>query len=1038
MRYKVVFVASINEFVYHYQIVYNHITLEIIEGSLTEFLQSHGNGYKLMTSKTSLIITFLFIWLLAGVASSTTDVYIIPAISDIKVLPSSSISSSYLSDSISIRASPDEYTSASFVINSDQAIDNLQVSCTDLSRASSSISSNASFISKIAFIISSYLSRTSSSISSNAVDIRAVKCWYQGSHGIGYKPSGRYLTPELLLHDDSLIDVEGDDWTQSDVTNPDGVNYLKVNGNYINISNLTVKNYRDIISISTRPITDPTTIQPLNLSANCNKQFWITLHVPNNTKPGNYTGIIYITNNNQILKKINLELQVLSIILPSPDLEYCIYYRGTLETMGSISSEDKSSEQYTAEMQNMLQHGVTTPTTMQYNNTTLLNELSIRQQVGINNSNIFRWVPYGEVVESNFISYIKNITAPYGVNDLYIYGPDETNLNNLTYRTRLTDEHIAGAKHFNAQMASEAEQVADILDTAVVGSLDPKVAAKYHSYGNKVYLYGDPQVCPELPRTFRLKYGLALWQADYDGAMDYAYQTSEGDIYNDFDATERDFVFAYPTSNGVIDTVQWEGFREGVNDVRYVNALENAIAEAKDNGDTITATEAENYLTQIKNSNLNTQDLDGIRSRIIDYIVAFSTSSHYLSIDQGTGSGFYPKNTHVTITANTPTTGMVFDSWKGDTKYVINVNSASTKVTTTNHTISLTATYKLSDPIGFWYDTNYKNRSIITFNHNYVSNGDQTNFPALIHLVDNDLKTVASGGHVQSGYDIIFALPDKTLLADEIEYYNGATGEMRAWVKIPTLSASINTTICMYYNNSQITSSQENETAVWGDNFVGVWHLDETGIGAAGDFEDSTSYLSHSVNTANQPTKTSLWYGGAQSFDGSSQYLDLSNGNQFNLTTNMTIGFLINKTSDGDSYLLVKNVASFGDIAYGFQWIDETNKILFFSNGSGMQSKSNMVAINTPYYFDFTYDGKNIHMYVNGRLGSSSTWTTSIPTNMGHLVLATRNGAPPSFRGTIGEVHMSNVARSSDWIQTEYNNMVSPSTFSVFDESIDS
>ncbi|HEX3078303.1 MAG TPA: DUF2341 domain-containing protein, partial [Lachnospiraceae bacterium] len=503
---------------------------------------------------------------------------------------------------------------------------------------------------------------------------------------------------------------------------------------------------------------------------------------------------------------------------------------------------------------------------------------------------------------------------------------------------------------------------------------------------------------------------------------------------NDWDSAERDYTFVYPTSNSVIDTIQWEGFREGVNDVRYVKALENAIFKAKEKGDIVTATEAENYLTQVKNSNLYTQDLDVIRSRIINYILAFSTSSHYLSIDQGTGSGFYAENSQVTITANAPQEGMVFDRWLGDTKYVSDVSLASTTVITTNHAISLTATYKLSDPNGSWYDTNYKNRSLITFNHSCVSNTDQNDFPALINLADDNLKTVTNGGHVQSGYDIIFALPDKTLLDNEIEYYNNTTGELKAWVKIPTLSASTNTTICMYYNNSQITSSQENKTDVWSNHFVGVWHLGENGTGAAGSYEDSTFYASNSINTDNQPTKTSLWYGGAQSFDGSSQYIDFGNGNQFNLTSNMTISFLMNKTSSRDSYLIAKNIGSFGDMAYGLQWLGSTNRIAFWSNGQGYTSKSNIVAPNTPCYFEFTYDGKNINMYTNGRLGSSSTYTNPIPTNTGNLVLAKRNGATPSFSGTMGEVRISDVARSPDWIQTEYNNMFSQSTFLAIQE----
>jgi hypothetical protein len=57
--------------------------------------------------------------------------------------------------------------------------------------------------------------------------------------------------------------------------------------------------------------------------------------------------------------------------------------------------------------------------------------------------------------------------------------------------------------------------------------------------------------------------------------MDYAYQHGFGDhIWNDFDHERfRDHVFAYPTSNGIIDTIQWEGFREAVDDVRYLATL---------------------------------------------------------------------------------------------------------------------------------------------------------------------------------------------------------------------------------------------------------------------------------------------------------------------------------------------------------------------------------------------------------------------------------------------------------------------------------
>ena len=38
---------------------------------------------------------------------------------------------------------------------------------------------------------------------------------------------------------------------------------------------------------------------------------------------------------------------------------------------------------------------------------------------------------------------------------------------------------------------------------------------------------------------------------------------------------------AYPMTDGVIDTIQWEGYREGVNDIRYLATLD-AVDTAHD------------------------------------------------------------------------------------------------------------------------------------------------------------------------------------------------------------------------------------------------------------------------------------------------------------------------------------------------------------------------------------------------------------------------------------------------------------------------
>ncbi|MCK4894025.1 MAG: DUF2341 domain-containing protein, partial [Calditrichia bacterium] len=132
-----------------------------------------------------------------------------------------------------------------------------------------------------------------------------------------------------------------------------------------------------------------------------------------------------------------------------------------------------------------------------------------------------------------------------------------------------------------------------------------------------------------------------------------------------------------------------------------------------------------------------------------------------------------------------------------------------------------------------WFNLSWDNRKNITINHSKV-NGSQVNFPILINITDTDLRDDAQS----DGDDIVFTDSDNSQLDHEIEFYNGTTGYLVAWVRIPTLSNTTDTVIHMYYGNAG-ASNQENASGVWDSNFVMVQHLSET---PAGTTYDSTSY----------------------------------------------------------------------------------------------------------------------------------------------------------------------------------------------------
>ena len=121
-------------------------------------------------------------------------------------------------------------------------------------------------------------------------------------------------------------------------------------------------------------------------------------------------------------------------------------------------------------------------------------------------------------------------------------------------------------------------------------------------------------------------------------------------------------------------------------------------------------------------------------------------------------------------------------------------------------------------------------------------------------------------------------LSGTTKLSHEIEDYDSTNGDIVAWVKIPSLSSSSDTEIYMYYGCGT-ADNQQNASGVWDDDYVGVWHLTESGNGTADEFKDSTQYVNHGQGGEGDslfvPTQTSGKVANAQDFNNSDTKYDL-------------------------------------------------------------------------------------------------------------------------------------------------------------------
>ena len=137
---------------------------------------------------SSLIAAYLIISLKLAIAGNIEfEIYIVNPITEKRILPNSSTRLFPLTkdqkNTISVRACRGEFEPGSFVIRAATDLTGLSVISSDLKGPGGNI------------------------ISREAIDIKIVKCWYQGGSG-SIARGASTLTAELLLKDDTLIKID--------------------------------------------------------------------------------------------------------------------------------------------------------------------------------------------------------------------------------------------------------------------------------------------------------------------------------------------------------------------------------------------------------------------------------------------------------------------------------------------------------------------------------------------------------------------------------------------------------------------------------------------------------------------------------------------------------------------------------------------------------------------------------------------------------------------------------------------------------------
>jgi len=320
-----------------------------------------------------------------------------------------------------------------------------------------------------------------------------------------------------------------------------------------------------------------------------------------------------------------------------------------------------------------------------------------------------------------------------------------------------------------------------------------------------------------------------------------------------------------------------------------------------------------------------------------------------------------------------------------------------------------------------WWDLDWMYRKEITIDHNKVSS-DFSNFPALIDIVDIDLATKAQ----PDGDDIVFTDAYGIKLNHEIEHYNNSDGHLVAWVNVTSLSAITDTSIYLYYGNSNAPSMQ-NPYEAWDSDYEAIWHLAETAGGSEA-WKDSTGNGYHGTDENMTQGDPGTDFDATGKIDGAVQLDGIDDGiitDLYPSDSPRTLEFWVNL----DSMITDTTVGCHDQANHRF-YAGIRSSNAFFGVGNNKTADAPIeVELDQWYYIAITADGATARYYLNAVEITNFSYNQT-GSSVLNLTIGYTNGNNYGFlNGTIDEVRVSYANRSNGWIITCFNNQNDTDSF---------
>lgn len=329
----------------------------------------------------------------------------------------------------------------------------------------------------------------------------------------------------------------------------------------------------------------------------------------------------------------------------------------------------------------------------------------------------------------------------------------------------------------------------------------------------------------------------------------------------------------------------------------------------------------------------------------------------------------------------------------------------------------------------------YAHCRTLTINHAQVGGSTLSTFGVLV-------RGSLGASRVQNAncYDVIFTLDSggASLIPWEMESCSASTGTIVMWAGLPSISATVDTTFYVSYDNASITTPQNTGAAspasVWNNNYALVHHL---GNGSTLSVADSTTNANHGTNAGGTATTGEI--GGAAAFSGTSQDYSVANSASLNNWTNLTISFWIKGPAAQPNYysrIIEKGVNSEVTILTNFAGTMDGKVYLQNLGTSATGINTNAAVLDNAWHYvvvQLQYGGgsnSTAQIYIDGNSSAGPAAVGALTfARTGNIFVGASNGASNFLQASLDELHYQTVITPVGWIAAEFASQQPNSTF---------